>query len=262
MDEADIVELRFFIIGILGMFFLALGIVIFVIIYQRKLLAQQQAMEAANIQYQQELLQASLDAQEKERIRIGRDLHDDIGAMLSTARLYLQQSKAEKAGINPQQWIEKTDEILIQSAKELHNISRDLLPTILTQMGLQEAIEGLCDIAREHGILVSFFYAPSLPALSDQTALSFYRITQELINNSLKHAEADKLALTMKIEGEDFMFSYADNGKGMRVEQVKENSGLGLKNIESRINLLNGKLSFPEVEKGMAMKMIIPLNNL
>ncbi|MEL6653806.1 MAG: sensor histidine kinase, partial [Bacteroidota bacterium] len=90
MDQTEVVELRFLIFGILGMFGLALAIVFFVILYQRRLLSTQKKMDEERLTHQKSLLKAALQAQEAERKRIGRDLHDDIGSMIATARLFVQ----------------------------------------------------------------------------------------------------------------------------------------------------------------------------
>ncbi|MDW3648907.1 MAG: histidine kinase [Bacteroidia bacterium] len=258
MAESEGIELQFLIGGILGMFGLAVAIIGFVVLYQRKLLSQQKKIEEERSQYQEELLQSVLDAQEAERERIGRDLHDDIGSMLATARLYIQQTQ-QKASEKETEWMDKADEVLSESIKSLGIIARDLVPTVLNQLGLPEAIEGLCDVVRKNaGHKVTFGYG-NLSEMPPEQALHIYRITQELITNTLKHADADLIQISLGSSEVGLHLIYIDNGVGMKLTDNSKESGLGIKNIESRLSLLKGslKIQHPE-EGGVVFKIGIP----
>ena len=241
MDKTEIVELQFLVVGIMGMFGLALAIIFFVILYQRKLLNQQKKMEEERTNYQKDLLQALLDAQEAERIRIGRDLHDDIGSMLATAKLYLQhQSHLPKS--HDTNWIMKADDVLTDTVKNLGVIARDLVPTILHQLGLLDAIEAMVDVIRESSHLEISCQIEDIPPLSDSLGLHIYRIIQELCNNVLKHAEASSVGLELGYREGEIWIEFRDDGKGMSEEATGSKYGLGLKNIQSRLELMNGNI--------------------
>lgn len=243
MDQTEIDAFQFLTFGILGMFGLALAIVFFAVFYQRKLLGQKLKHEQARLEYQQELLKAVLDAQEEERVRIGRDLHDDIGSMIATARLYVQQSQVQSPNPELANWVDKADNMLIDTANNLRKIAQDLVPTVLDQLGLEEAIGALCDVVRQSSHLSITFKVTEIPQIPKKIALNLYRITQELFSNVLKHAEANSVDIYLCYKEENIELTFKDDGKGIPLLQNVQNKGLGLKNIESRLSLLDGKLS-------------------
>ena len=246
MDSTEAVELRFLIFGILGMFGLALAIVFFVVIYQRKLLRQQRALEEERLTYQKELLQATLDVQEKERVRIGRELHDGIGSMLSTVRLYLQQIQHVPDPEAQKSSMEKADNVLIETSQNLQGIVRDLVPTVLNQLGIGAAIEALCDVVQHNSTLEIGVNVSDSLSIPERLSLNVYRIVQELLNNTLKHAEASEVQLSFKPNGDTLKLLYQDNGKGM--PDQRRVWGLGIKNIESRLSLLEGEMNITSQE--------------
>lgn len=257
MDSTEAVELRFLIFGILGMFGLALAIVFFVVIYQRKLFRQQRKLEEERLTYQKELLQATLDVQEKERVRIGRELHDGIGSMLSTVRLYLQQiqhvpdPEAQKASM------EKADNVLIETSENLQGIVRDLVPTVLHQLGIGPALEALCDVVQQNSSLEIAVDVSASLTLPEKLSLNIYRIVQELLNNTLKHAQASEVHVSFASHGDNLSLFYRDNGKGM--PEKRRVWGLGIKNIESRLSLLEGEMNIQSKEnEGTQFQIHIP----
>ncbi|MEL7531237.1 MAG: ATP-binding protein [Bacteroidota bacterium] len=259
MDQSEIVGLPGFVFAILGMFGLALSIVFFVVLYQRRLLNNQKKMDEERLAHQQGLLKAALEAQEAERKRIGRDLHDDIGSMIATARLFVQQTQSQ----NPQNasLMNQADDILIETVKSLHVITQDLVPTILHQLGLVEAIDALCGTIRQNSALEIHFQAEEGLSIAPQTALHLYRIVQELFNNSLKHAEASRIEILLRRTPSHLLLGFADNGKGIHAPSSAPSSGLGLKNIESRLSLLAGTMEI-SAEQGTRFEIQIPLTQL
>jgi len=245
------------------MFGLALAIIGFVVLYQRKLLAQQRKMEAERSEYQEELLQAVLDAQEVERVRIGRDLHDDIGSMLATARLYIQQTQQKNQSDDSLKLMDKADDVLTDTIKSLHVIARDLVPTVLNQLGLSEALAALCDVVQKNSPLHIDFEYMELPKLPAKVSLHIYRIVQELITNTLKHAEASQIDISLNHKSGNLVLMYQDNGKGFPEHSDKKKQGLGLKNIESRLSLMKGNLEISSPEKQGSLFLIrLPLDKL
>ncbi len=259
MDQTEVIELRFLVFGIIGMFVLALTIIAFVLLYQRRLLGQQQKLEAERLQHQQGLLKAALEAQEAERKRIGRDLHDDIGSMIATARLFVQQTQGQSA--ESKTLMNQADDILIETVKSLHVITQDLVPTILHQLGLVEAIDALCDTIRKNAELQLEFQAEEGIHIAPQPALHLYRIVQELFNNTLKHAEASRIDILLRRTLTHLHLRFQDDGKGMQAPSSAPSSGLGLKNIESRLSLLSGEIRISS-ETGTCFDIQIPLAQL
>ncbi|MFK7923070.1 MAG: sensor histidine kinase, partial [Bacteroidia bacterium] len=205
------------------------------------------------------LLKAALEAQEAERKRIGRDLHDDIGSMIATARLFVQQTDSQ----SPQhaKLMNQADDILIETVKSLHVITQDLVPTILNQLGLVEAIDALCDTIRQNSKLELHFQAEPNLSIAPQAALHLYRIVQELFNNALKHAEASRIDIQLRRTLSHLAFSFQDDGKGIHAPSKTPSSGLGLKNIESRLSLLAGTMKITS-DSGTRFEIQIPLDQL
>lgn len=259
MDQSAIAGLPIFIFAILGMFGLALAIVFFVVLYQRRLLSNQKKMDEERLEHQKGLLQAALQAQEAERKRIGRDLHDDIGSMIATARLFVQQTHQQAQEPQIASTMDQADNILIETVKSLHLITQNLVPTILHQLGLVEAIGALCDTVRQNSEIEVQFQADTVPTLPPETALHLYRIVQELFNNTLKHAEAGRIEIMLRRTPGQLELCFQDNGKGLPQSDGTVQRGLGLKNIESRLSLLAGSMQISS-QNGTRFDLRIPLN--
>ncbi|WP_422005341.1 sensor histidine kinase [Roseivirga pacifica] len=239
------------IIGMVGMFFLTIVIIVFVVIYQRKLIAQERKHKKAEEEHQLELLQATLESQENERDRIGRELHDGVGVLLTTARMYLRHNIEEEAeqnnGINKQ-----VDAMLGETIESVRRVSADLRPVVLETLGLAEAIGELVrHIGKASSVDIQFEHSYDYP-LSQKHELSVYRVVQELLTNGLRHAEASAINVDLNAQPHLFSLTYSDNGKGISSSDI-EKKGLGLKNMESRVNALKGKLKITNPEEGGVM---------
>ena len=257
MDGSGIAgEINAIVAGMVGMFFLTLIIILFVVVYQRKLLSQQRKHKAAEEAHQRELLQATIESQEVERVRIGRELHDGVGVMLSTARMYLDHWKEEdeagkaKAG-------QRVDELLGDTIESVRRVSADLRPVVLENLGLAEALGDLTQtVMQASGLKVNYAATYTHP-LSQKDELNIYRVAQELLTNALRHSEATTLSLQMTAQSHRFVLTYQDNGKGMPVDR-KGQKGLGLINIESRVNALGGVITISSTpEKGVLITIEI-----
>jgi len=249
MDGSGVAgEVNAIVIGMIGMFFLTLIIILFVVVYQRKLLKQERKHKAAEEAHQLELLQATIESQEVERDRIGRELHDGVGVMLSTTLMYLDHWKEEdeegKARAS-----KRVDELLHETIDSVRRVSANLRPVVLETLGLAEAIGDLTTtVANASGLNISFRSVYD-HRLSQPHELNIYRVVQELLTNALRHAEATKITLEMTASADRFFLKYEDNGKGISKDQLGQ-KGLGLKNIESRVNALNGKLKLSNPSEG------------
>lgn len=249
MDETGVAaDINALAVGMIGMFFLTLIIILFVVVYQRKMLKQERRHKAAEKAHQLELLQATIESQEVERDRIGRELHDGVGVMLSTTLMYLDHWKEEDEE-GKEKTSRRVDELLHETIDSVRRVSADLRPVVLETFGLAEAISDLTTtVANASGLEISFKAAYDHP-LSQPHELNIYRVVQELLTNALRHAKATKISLEMTAEADRFFFKYEDNGKGISKNRMAQ-KGLGLKNIESRVNALNGTLQLSSPSEG------------
>ena len=206
-------------------------------------------------------LNSLLEGQEIERKRIAREIHDGIGPILSTLKLNLANIEGDLLNSSPQilNKFRESYKIIDQAANDLRSISHNLMPKVLDDFGLKEALTTLCENIQTSQRLQVDFSAPSLQSELDVvTELGLYRITQELINNTLKHAEASRISLQILEDRHSLRLLYEDNGKGFDPE--KSYNGIGIMNIESRTKALAGELTIESQQnKGMTALIEIPL---
>lgn len=249
MDGSGVeAEINALVVGMIGMFVLTLIIILFVVVYQRKLLRQERRHKEAEEAHQLELLQATIESQEVERDRIGRELHDGVGVMLSTTRMHLEHWKEEdeqgkvKAG-------ERIDQMLGDTIESVRRVSADLRPVILETLGLAEAIGELVTTVMQAAELEIEYNEAYEHALPKKDELNVYRVVQELLTNTIRHAGASRVDINLNSRPRLFQLIYRDNGKGLP-ENGKSRKGLGLKNMESRVNALSGHLLIESPPEG------------
>lgn len=243
-------------IGMIGMFFLTLVIVLFVVVYQRKLLKQKKERESVEAEYQKALLEATVKSQENERERIAKDLHDGVGVMLSTAQLYMDQLVEDTPGLAEKEKT-KVYELLEDSIQTVRQISGNLRPVILRNLGLAEAVNTLCQTVGNAGGLAIELKDDYEEKLDSQRELVIYRILQELLANTIRHAEASTVRVMLIGKSQHFCLVYEDDGKGFSSPYKNASGGLGIKNIESRVQILGGQMTLEQPAKGM--KMVIEI---
>jgi signal transduction histidine kinase len=245
--------------GTLLMFLLAGMLLFFVSSYQKRLLRNKADVEKMKVRHQLDLFQSSIDAMEDERRRVSRDLHDEIGAALSVLRLQVGQMNVDK-DFNPenaQNLIVGSKQLIDNTIENVRRISNDMLPSGLEEFGLKYAIEMLCDKIESASRLVINLNISGLERMENRLELSLYRILQELLNNTLKHANATEVNISFITDNQQLTITYQDNGQGFDLEKLSKR-GLGLKNIESRVNMIHGKLEYmTDLEKGMGIVLSV-----
>ena len=203
---------------------------------------------------QQELAGRSLfEGEQKERIRIARDLHDSIGQMLSVLKM-----KLSVAGTIENDVFDVLDKTIV----EVRSISHNLIPEALN-FGLMNAIDDLADRIRATGkadVATTISEEARQYKFSEQNALLIYRIVQEVLGNMAKHAEASEIEMDIVKLSDKFSFKIKDNGKGFDVASIKQSTGLGWKNISARLHLLNGSMQVASDKTiGTEIEIIIPV---
>ncbi len=222
---------------------LALSLVLFYIRYQRRFILQQARQQKAELEHRQNLLNANIQSQEKERIRISKDLHDHVGSSLSNLRL--MATRLTQPGVDVETIKALTEEYkknIDSVINDVRNISHSLSPAGLELWGFQEAIEEFCDktaTTADIDIQVRDKSEGILKDLPFDAALSLFRIIQELVSNTIKHAGAKKITLTMTTDEDNVWLKYFDNGRGVNLTDGGK-PGIGLYNIESRLNMIGG----------------------
>lgn len=214
----------------------------FVIIYQRKMIKNQVDLRKLHDEKQTDLLNAVFETQESERKRLAEDLHDSVGQVLSAIKLNLHRLDKIIADKNPQPLLADTRQLTDECIQEIRNIIHNVLPPVLTDYGLKEALEGLClKIEQTTNLQVNLKKKLDDVRVKPEIELAFYRIAQELFSNAIKHSDATVINLTITKDDGWLVMEFKDNGKGFNINDVKH--GFGLKNLQSRVQLINGEVN-------------------
>jgi len=180
-------------------------------------------------------LHAMIDGQEKERNRIARELHDRVGSMLGALKMQMNALEVRLENLHLDQPLhsDKANQLLDETVLEVRRISHEMISSNLSQHGLAEALNGLCDSLRVAGKLEVDLNLNGLDDRLDQKVeLEIYRIVQELVSNALKHAKPKKLGITIARSLGRINVSVADDGLGFDLSKARK--GMGLDNVESR----------------------------
>lgn len=235
--------------GTITMLFLAITLIIFIIFHQRKVIRYQLTMQEMEAEQQEILLRASLKMQEEERQRIAADLHDDAGPMLATARLYLTENMVNLDKPSQLQSISTARHIIDDAIQLIRNISHSLMPPILKDFGLEDAVIDFFQKLNGAGSFSAkcHFYNYQTRFIAEKELIVF-RVIQELVNNILKHSQSSFVKLTEHDNNENITIKIEHDGKGLTqedyIKKSKSSVGLGLKNIQSRLKVIHGDIFF------------------
>src|SRR5687767_13632198 len=236
-------------IGTMGMLVLTVGLVLFIIFHQRKVSRYQRTLQKMEEEQQKILLNASIKLQEEERQRLAADLHDDAGPLLATARLYLNENLVNQDKATQLQSIFQARQIIDDTIQLVRNISHSLMPPTLKNFGLESAVNDLFQkISGSGSMNASCRFHDYRERLHPDQELIIFRVIQELVNNILKHSNASFIHLTQNLSGNKLYIRLHHDGRGITQADFdklnKSNQGLGLKNIQSRLRLLHGRIYF------------------
>ncbi len=252
------------ILGIAVMLLMVVSILLAVIFNQRK--KDQHRMDLQNLREQQQnqLIEAAVRSEEMERHRIAETLHDEVGAILSSAKLHLLGIKSELLDDKDQKLHEKGRELLNEVIQKVRGISHNLHSNILKEFGLNEAIRHfLKKITQGTIIHASTALDDNYRTLNADDDISMYRIVQELVNNILKYANASEFLISSVLHEKELDLVIFHNGNGLTQEQFEElrfqKEGLGLKNIQNRIILLKGTIHFTSGDEGYRINIHVPV---
>lgn len=232
----------FLILGTAVMLLMAFSIVLFIYLYQRKLIKKNLENQQIQDLLREEEIKATyalLEGQDKERKRIAAELHDNLGSILVTLNMYADAIQ-EKDSKEVQSLAKKIAEVSQLANDETRKISHSLDSGILKHFGLEAAIKQLTEAVSD-ARKIRFDLELQIGKIPSDIGLEIYRIIQELINNALKHAQCTNIHLELSQVENSLSLIYEDNGIGFDKTDIVP--GMGLKNIENRVNKLNGDLT-------------------
>ena len=189
-------------------------------------------------------IDAMLKGQEEERSRLAKDLHDGLGGMLSGVKLSFVNMKENL--IMDAESVTSFEKSILQldnTIAELRKVAHNLMPEALVKFGLKNAILDFCNSMQLSSKTKIIFEQLGTERLLSNTAdLYIYRIVQELINNAIKHADADQILVQLTKTNDKVLLTVEDDGKGFNPELIRSAKGIGLKNIQQRVDYLKGKI--------------------
>ena len=246
----------------MGILILMFFIVLMILLYQKKTLAHKSEAAARDTEHQKKLLDASLEIAEQERTKIAANIHDDVGMLLNVLKLNLRRIQRNTDNK------EQVEEILGNSFGLIDNsldiirtISNDLMPPTLINLGFVKGMKELCrQINLAGSIEVSFVSEEENIEMDKKNELQVYRLVKELLNNTLKHARPAFIEILIAVKEHKLIVSIFHNGMGIQTEQIRKlaetSTGLGLKSILTRTQLLNASLEFTILENKTSLGVL------
>jgi two-component system sensor histidine kinase UhpB len=206
-----------------------------------------------------EIVKAIISAQEKERKEISYELHDNLTQLLATCRLYVDVASKK---VKNEPLLKECNELLLKAIEEVRNLSHNLTPAAFEEKGLFQAVIEMVEKLNSLGKVPIMLIVPDSEELEKRLLpdmkTAIFRIIQEQLNNTLKHAQASQIHI--KIEQMDALFhlEIRDNGIGFEAAKIKK--GLGINNIQSRVSLYGGQMNLQSTPgKGCVLKVVLPL---
>ena len=206
--------------------------------------------------------EAVIKGQDEERGRLAKDLHDGLGGLLSGVKFSLTNMKSNVLLDGESALVfERSLDMLDHSITELRRVAHNMMPEVLLKFGLSEALRSYCDSLRESKIYNIDFQSIGMEnRVASNIEIFIYRIIQELLNNTSKHAQATHVLVQLARHDDELNVTVEDNGKGMDKYKIEVSPGAGWRNIHSRVEYLKGKLDVQSTQgQGTSVHITIPI---
>ncbi|HZX58288.1 MAG TPA: ATP-binding protein [Mucilaginibacter sp.] len=257
----DSETIRFIVLSAALLFAVVAGFIIyFVVLYRNRQLKNKKEQEEREAAFRQELLKTQLEIQEQTFEYVSKEIHDNITQVLSFVKLSLGTmgntlEPDKKAKVN------ESRELIAQSINDLRDLSKSMSFEHISSIGLAKTIETEVERINKSGLLKVFFSIEGqIYAIGEQQELVLFRILQEALNNSLKHAMAKHFKISLYYHPDLLNLSLEDDGLGFSPGSLKNKSGSGLRNMENRAALIGGKATI-ESAPGNGCRINISLNS-
>lgn len=262
--DATTREVTLIVIISIFLLIVAIGIIILVLVYQKRQLKYLQEKQQLQHHFHQELLHTQLEIQEQTFKHISQEIHDNIGQILSLARLHVNTMNPEDAG-DVTEKIQDADQLIGKAIQDLRDLSKSLNTAFIADVGLLRAIEYELKLIKKITAYSVSFHIEGQPfSLSPQQELILFRIFQEVLNNIIKHAKASEVSLHACYDATNFVLRMKDNGQGfdMRSDAPTNQAatGMGIRNMKSRAQLIHAAIAIQSaVTQGTAVTVTVPL---
>jgi len=208
------------------------------------------------------IVKAIIMTEEKEKTNFSKELHDGLGPLLSTINLYLQGLERPKSSEMQKEIIVKAEHVVEEALITLAEISNKMSPHLLTEYGITSAIQGFIKKFERTSDINIIVNSNLERRFEMEVEAALYRVLIECIHNTIKHAQAKNIKIEIKDEGNNLNINYKDDGKGFNLtEIIKEQKGLGLNNMENRINGIGGIVEmYSEQGKGVEYQIQLSID--
>ena len=211
--------------------------------------------------FRKRLLSAVLRTEERSRSDFAKELHDGMGPLLSSAKMSLSAISTENMSEEQQQILQNSRFLIDESIRSVREISNNMSPHVLTDFGLAQGVRNFASrISQLHTTAIEFTTNLGQERFDNDTEVVLYRVICELINNSLKHSGCSKIEVSLLLDKTTLSLEYCDNGCGFNMAEIGS-TGMGLSNIFSRIDTLNGEIKINS-EKGGGMRALVHIDTL
>ena len=260
----------FIILGCLAMFCLIIVIILFVVTYQRKMLLKEASIKLMEQEKQIELFKASVEAEEKQKEKIARNLHDEINPILNTLKFNITKHriKAQKNELDPANMM-ADEETLNKVIESIRTVCYDLIPSFFLEYGLIVSLESYVKNVQRVDDISGEFNSDVIPeeleTFTRQEQLNIYRVCLEILNNLFKHSGCSHFNVSIKSVNNSIVFEVTHNGKGINNEEMnsltEKSKGLGLKSLKARIILLKATINYCKNSNTGSITLTVPLNS-
>ena len=206
---------------------------------------------------EQRIYETMIEAEEKERQRLASDIHDEIGPLLSSLKMYIESLNKTNDPEKQQFLKTKLQALVKDSITNVREVSNALSPYLLRKYGLKVALKAFLEVSKEL-INIDFKINFEKERFPINTETVYYRIIKELFNNTIKHADAKNIKILLTYSDKKLFLKYEDDGKGMKQKDLSniDKNGMGLLNITNRIKSINGSYKFYTNKKGFKLEVI------
>jgi signal transduction histidine kinase len=212
--------------------------------YRNKRRLHQKQLQTVQQEKEIQLLQAVMQGEEKERSRIAKDLHDGVAGMLAAVKMHFNSIALQVGGVLQTEGYQQGILLLDDASVEVRKTSHNLMPEVLFQHGLDEAIRRYSsNVTNSSKLLVQYDSIGEMGRFVDSFELSVYRIVQELLNNIVKHSKASEAIVQLSFQDKLLSITIEDNGIGF-TKGGQQKDGMGLRSLQSRVKAMNGKIEF------------------
>ncbi len=243
-------------------FFLVMSVLYFVYLNFRN--RQRVKMQEMTIRLNEKKSHATIEAEIQERKRIGQELHDCLGQMLSVAGMHISllQQRKDIPELNKEKLLAAAMHSVDEAFAEVRNISHNLAPTLLSENGLKGALKKLSDQVNQGGKLQMTYEVFGLEKpLNSLIENTLYRAVQEILNNTIKHSNATALSINVTQRAGEINLMAEDNGQGFDINNLENMNGSGLTYMKTRVENLNGHLHIDSTPiRGTLINIVLPLN--